>query len=115
MFSNLSAQAESKVNIQPLVRLTASSTPNVPRINSSAFRTDSSRERLSSSVKFEVKPSRSYSNTQIDDGSTEQSLQFNENNAVRLVFGLFEQKENFNGFFGVGPIAISTIIIWTAK
>lgn len=79
------AQAESKVNIQPLVRQVCS-TPNVPRVGASTVRTDSSRERCSPSVKFELKQSRSYSNTPMtDDGLTDQSLQFNENNVVRLV------------------------------
>lgn len=75
-------QAESKVNIQPAIR--HCSTPNVPRINATAFRLDSSRERRPSSVKFELKQSRSYSNTLIDEDSTEreQSVPSNENNVV---------------------------------
>lgn len=77
-------QAESKVNIQPAIRQ-ACSTPNVQRINSTAFRTDSSRERRPSSVKFELKQSRSHFNTLIDEDSAgdEPSIQFNENNTVR--------------------------------
>lgn len=75
-------QAESKVNTQPAIRQVCS-VPNVPRINATAFRTDSSRERRPASVKFEVKQSRSYSNTLIDEGLTDE--QFNDNNVVRLL------------------------------
>lgn len=62
----------------------ASSTPNVPRIDATAFRTDASRERRPSSVKFEAKQSRSFHiNTLTDDSLADEStLQFNENNAV---------------------------------
>ncbi|KAJ6637400.1 hypothetical protein Bhyg_10130 [Pseudolycoriella hygida] len=73
--------AESKVNIRPIPRH-ASSTPNVPRLNTSSYRTDSPRERRSTFVKFDAKQSRSYSNTPMDDGAAaDQSLQFDEFNS----------------------------------
>ncbi|KAG4067069.1 hypothetical protein HA402_000060 [Bradysia odoriphaga] len=102
---------ESKTNMQSTIRQ-ACSTPNVPRLD----RADVSRDRRPSSVKFDLKQSRSYSNTVLDEGSTgESSPQFNERNAVESPSRLLSGRRNNIDFLesprSFGPIILPNATI----